>query len=102
MWGDSNEIKLFSCITKQLYEPLKNDRNVSRRPLRGICVKKGGNQRGLKHTERKPLGIHYLGVTHFTMRSAVQTLIQLKAWIGIMAIVVYSCLFRQSARVLLI
>ncbi len=31
--------------------------------LRGIRVKKGGNQRGLKDTERKPLGIHYLSVT---------------------------------------
>jgi hypothetical protein len=31
-------------------------------------------QRGLKDTERKPLGHLYLGVTHTTMSSAVQTL----------------------------
>jgi hypothetical protein len=35
-------------------------------------------QRGLKDTERKPLGLLYLGVTHTTMSSAVQKLIQVR------------------------
>jgi hypothetical protein len=44
-------------------------------------------QRELKDTERKPFGLHFLGVTS----SAVQTLTQVKAWTGIMAIFVCSC-----------
>ncbi len=48
------------------------------------------NQRGLKDTERKHLGRLYLGVTHSTMSSAVQNFTQVKAWTGIMAVVVSS------------
>jgi hypothetical protein len=48
--------------------------------------------RGLKDTERKPLGHLYLGVTLATMSSAVQILTQIKAWTGIMAAVVCSCI----------
>jgi hypothetical protein len=46
--------------------------------------------RGLKHTERKPLGHLYLSVTHTTMSSAVHILTQVKAWTGIMAVVLYT------------
>ncbi len=42
-------------------------------------------QRRLNDTERKPL------VTQGVMSSTVQNLTQLKIWIGIMAIVLYSC-----------
>ena len=51
------------------------------------------NQRGLKDTERKPLCTSfYLDITHTTMSSAAQTLLQVKAGgAGIMAIVLYSC-----------
>jgi hypothetical protein len=45
----------------------------------------------VKDTERKPLGHLYLGFTHTLMSSAVQTLTQVKARTGIMAVVVYSC-----------
>jgi hypothetical protein len=38
------------------------------------------NHRGLKETELKPLGHLYLGVTHTTMSSAVQT--HVKAFYG--------------------
>ncbi len=36
------------------------------------------SQRELKDTERKPLGLLYLGVTHTTMSSAVQKLKQVR------------------------
>ncbi len=36
------------------------------------------SQRRLKDTERKPLGLLYLGVTHTTMNSAVQKLTQVR------------------------
>ncbi len=48
------------------------------------------NHRGLKDTDRKPLGHLYLGVTHTTINSAIQTFTQVKAWTGIMAVVVSS------------
>jgi hypothetical protein len=35
-------------------------------------------QRGLKYTENKPVGLHYLGVTRTTMSSAVHTLTQVE------------------------
>jgi hypothetical protein len=38
----------------------------------------GGGQRGLKYTEHKPVGRHYLGVTRTTMSFAVHTLKQVK------------------------
>jgi hypothetical protein len=47
-------------------------------------------QKGLKYTEHKPFGRHYLGVTRTTMNFAVHTLIQVKARFSIMAVVVYS------------
>jgi hypothetical protein len=48
-------------------------------------------QRGLKYTEHKSFGRHYLGVTRTTMSFAVWTLTQGEVRIGIMAIVVYNC-----------
>jgi hypothetical protein len=39
-------------------------------------------QRGLKDTERKPLGHLYLGVTHTTMSFAVQALTHVEARTG--------------------
>ncbi len=39
-------------------------------------------QRGLKYTERKLFGRHYLGVTCTTMSFVVRTPTQVKAWTG--------------------
>ncbi len=44
--------------------------------------------KGLKYTENKPFGRHYLGVTHTTMSSAKHTLTEVKACFRIMADVV--------------
>jgi hypothetical protein len=38
-----------------------------------VPSKEVSKQRGLKYTEHKPFGRHYLGVTHTTMSSAVKT-----------------------------
>jgi hypothetical protein len=46
-------------------------------------------QRGLKYTEHKPYGRHYLGVTRNTMSSAVHTGTQEKARFSTMAVIVY-------------
>ncbi len=47
------------------------------------------SQRGLKDTEHKPLGRHYLDVTRTTISFEVQSLLQVKTEVGIMAVVVY-------------
>ncbi len=66
-----------------LYRTEWKERGYGLRLTRGELI--GPLQRGLNNTERKPL------VTLGVISSTVQNLTQVKIWIGIMAIVLYSC-----------